>query len=221
MAQLRLNFFTISYNRLTWILPLMIIAPEYFAGVVELGVVQQARQAFDHILSDISVIVTEFSGLAQFSAGIERLFSFLNVMQQLDKNRSIENYALLQDPDRYGERPDESTSQTTTSSESSVSQMTAITVNDIDVPISTTLGSHVNILTIRDLKLVTPDNKRILFEDLNLTLKEDKNLLITGVSGAGKSSLLRAIAGLWTTGDGIITRPRKEHICFLPQRPYW
>ncbi len=41
-----------------------------------------------------------------------------------------------------------------------------------------------------------------------------------GASGTGKSSLLRAIAGLWNSGDGIIKRPDAEHILFLPQRPY-
>lgn len=41
-----------------------------------------------------------------------------------------------------------------------------------------------------------------------------------GASGAGKSSLLRAIAQLWTSGMGIIARPQVEEILFLPQRPY-
>lgn len=35
---------------------------------------------------------------------------------------------------------------------------------------------------------------------------------------AGKSSLLRAIAGLWTAGSGTIARP--SSVYFLPQRPY-
>jgi putative ATP-binding cassette transporter len=36
----------------------------------------------------------------------------------------------------------------------------------------------------------------------------------------GKSSLLRAIAGLWTQGKGVIKRPSLGKIFFLPQRPY-
>ena len=35
-----------------------------------------------------------------------------------------------------------------------------------------------------------------------------------------KSSLLRAIAGLWNTGTGSISRPTSECVYFLPQRPY-
>lgn len=217
MATLRLNLFTISYDRLTWILPLIIVAPEYFAGIVEFGVVQQARVAFDHILSDLSVIVSEFLSIAQFSAGIERLFSFLNVMQGLDTEREIGSDVILQDPSRYEKRPGLTES---TSSESSSPGTTSIVVQDIEIPTSPS-PDDANIITIKDLKLATPDNKRVLIQDLNLSLSVDKNLLITGVSGAGKSSLLRAIAGLWTSGDGIITRPSKQYMCFLPQKPYW
>ena len=67
--------------------------------------------------------------------------------------------------------------------------------------------------------MATPDNKRTLVQNLNLSLPTGSNLLIAGASGAGKSSLLRVIAGLWNTGTGEIARPRNEQVYFLPQRP--
>jgi putative ATP-binding cassette transporter len=44
--------------------------------------------------------------------------------------------------------------------------------------------------------------------------------MIVGTSGGGKSSILRAIAGLWDQGSGVIVRPPADTMLFLPQRPY-
>lgn len=67
----------------------------------------------------------------------------------------------------------------------------------------------------------TPGGERALVHDLNLRLKSGARLVIVGRTGIGKSSLLRAMAGLWNRGKGTITLPNGAHEClFLPQRPY-
>ena len=68
--------------------------------------------------------------------------------------------------------------------------------------------------------LMTPNRQRTLIQDLTLDPETRVNLLVVGQSGVGKSSLLRAIAGLWNQGQGIVKRPPLAEIFFLPQRPY-
>jgi vitamin B12/bleomycin/antimicrobial peptide transport system ATP-binding/permease protein len=75
-------------------------------------------------------------------------------------------------------------------------------------------------IALEHVTLMTPKGQRSLVEDLSVALQPGQGLVIVGRSGAGKSSLLRAIAGLWNTGSGKIIRPRLENILFLPQRPY-
>lgn len=78
-------------------------------------------------------------------------------------------------------------------------------------------GAH---LALEGLTLHPPQSDRVLIKELDLTLKPGDALLITGESGCGKSSLLRAIAGLWNTGSGVIQHPPLDSCFFLPQQPY-
>ncbi len=74
-------------------------------------------------------------------------------------------------------------------------------------------------LVFEDLTIATPDGDRKIVRNLSLDT-EGKWLLITGASGSGKSSVLRVIAGIWTSGSGVVLRPPLEESFFIPQRPY-
>ena len=68
-----------------------------------------------------------------------------------------------------------------------------------------------------DLKL---PGGRPLLEGATLDFQPGDSALISGPSGVGKSTLFRAIAGIWPFGTGDISLPRDGRVLFLPQKPY-
>lgn len=259
-----LSFFTTSYAYLIQILPLSIIAPMYFSGSIELGVVSQAQQAFKHILDDLSLIISEFERVSEFSAGVDRLgeleefiysrfalaedrrsskLSFdseNNIIEDRDPNVDDDNEerhgfdapsAGRTDLDSdhsniYGRedavrrfREIRKSRKTQNESEQDLLQAEDGS-SEVYISTSITPNNEARIV-VQNLTLMTPDrHNRVLFEDLSFTLESKQRLLIVGPSGTGKSSALRALAGLWTSGRGTIMRPKLESMFFLPQKPY-
>jgi vitamin B12/bleomycin/antimicrobial peptide transport system ATP-binding/permease protein len=75
-------------------------------------------------------------------------------------------------------------------------------------------------VSLEHLSGLTPDRATTVVRDLTADASALEPLLIYGPSGAGKTSLMRALVGLWREGSGTITRPPLDDVMFLPQRPY-
>lgn len=72
---------------------------------------------------------------------------------------------------------------------------------------------------IEDLA-VAHRNGRIVIAGANVIIPAGEKLLVSGPSGTGKSTLVRALAGLWPWGSGRILLPKNAHMAFVPQKPY-
>lgn len=95
------------------------------------------------------------------------------------------------------------------------------------------LYHQINMDTTQDIVFENSNDGALRVEDLKLTLVTGRTVthieqleilpgtrwLIRGESGAGKSTFLKALAGIWQYGTGRICLPQCKKL-FLPQEPY-
>jgi putative ATP-binding cassette transporter len=74
-------------------------------------------------------------------------------------------------------------------------------------------------LIMRELGLARPDGEMLVAE-AEIEIRRAERVLIRGQSGSGKSTIMRAVAGVWPWGCGAIHLPKGD-ITFMPQKPYF
>ena len=174
LREFHLGLLTNLYQFIPLLLPAVILAPKVLAGDIEVGKVSESIGAFLSVFNALNFIVYRFESLTGFVAGIERLYTLKQYLEQRNKAKNrIEVYAP--------------------------------TINILED----------SCLAIKQLTLQTPNYSRTLVENLSLELPLGQGLLVMGTSGCGKSSLLRAIAGLWNSGTALIL----VKCCFCPSAP--
>ncbi|WP_161773144.1 ABC transporter ATP-binding protein/permease [Sphingomonas sp. RIT328] len=72
---------------------------------------------------------------------------------------------------------------------------------------------------VADLIVSSSDGTK-LFSLPRLTIGEGERWLVRGMSGAGKSTFFRVMAGIWPFGSGCVSQPAGRSVMFLPQKPY-
>jgi putative ATP-binding cassette transporter len=172
-----LSAVTSGYNQAAVVFPVLIAAPRFFSGEIQLGGLTQTATAFGQVQSALSWFVNSYVSLASWRATVERLAQFhLAVLAAHAAQR--------------GEHPQ-------------------------GVAVRPSNGPD---WMLHDVTLALPDG-RILTETPTLALHAGESVVVTGRSGTGKSTLFRALAGIWPFGRGEVLRPQGR-VMFLPQRAY-
>ena len=240
IATRNVDFFTSCYRYLVTFLPAAVVAPLYFKGEIEFGVINQSSSAFSHILGDVSLVVYQIERLASFSAVTDRLGQMTEVLNGPASR-------LVAPPGPAGDAKIARGEIVADAARSAMAAATASVTGGVDVSPQIDRESSASRsperLRLAGLTVRTPGaygaQRPPLVTDLDLTLTSRSSVLIMGPSGAGKTSLLRAVAGLWEQGAGEVrwaavrdpssTDPvagdapnvaENSGLYFLPQRPY-
>ncbi len=79
-----LNFYINGYGQLAIIFPILMAAPKYFAGEMQLGGLMQTISAFGRVQDALSYFVDSYDSIAKYVAVIRRLSGFTQHMEEVD-----------------------------------------------------------------------------------------------------------------------------------------
>lgn len=175
----------------------------------------QSFGAFNHILSDFSLLINQFEQISAFSAGLTRLSTFIDRIDSLS------------DADGMGANSTTIAAVNSTYTFASRGPTIHMTQSPLRA-LNSLQGMHTQprdlLLDVRNLTVITPDGSRVIiggkpasndgvvspqpdeafFQGADLRIYKGDSVLVVGTSGSGKSSLVRAIAGLWQLGHGSV-----------------
>ncbi|WP_416406574.1 ABC transporter ATP-binding protein/permease [Paracidovorax citrulli] len=220
--QRSLNLFQRAFSQLTLVIPSIILADAVLSGDMEVGRAIQAGGAFAAVLASVSLIVDNFENLSRFVAGIGRLDTLRQALEAPADRRTPEPMEpeaaaaarrQLREQRREQRRARRRGGVPSATAAAPVAALSPQACGEIE-------AREGERFAVEGLDLYTPRFARLLVRDLSLDLQPGDALLITGASGCGKSSLLRALAGLWRDGRGVVHHPPMDSVFFLPQRPY-
>ncbi|HET6307552.1 MAG TPA: SbmA/BacA-like family transporter, partial [Rhodopila sp.] len=143
-----LNTLTVGYDQVAVIFPIVVAAPRYFAGTIQLGGLMQTVGAFGQVQSALSWFVGAYSQLATWRAIVERLATF---------DRAIVKARA-----------------------------------EADGGFEPSVSADGNV-RLSDVTMSLPDGTKLL-DGADLVLTRGHSVVMTGRSGAGKTTLFRVLS---------------------------
>ena len=83
-----------------------------------------------------------------------------------------------------------------------------------------TVEAEQDALVAEGLRITTPEGKTLALPS-DFSIRKGEHVWLKGPSGSGKTTLLKALAGLWTLGEGQISKPANWSPFFVSQDPYF
>jgi len=158
------------YMRSAMIIPMFIMAPQFFAGAFPLGRLTQLSAAFGEVHEAMAYLVKVFPEVAEWKSVVDRLTGFQQRLGSVGNENGVR------------------------------------------------LEHQADGFEVQDLSLWLPNGRRLL-EGLDLHLQPGERLLIQAPSGFGKSTLIRALTGIWNHASGA-ARYDLGRTLTLAQKPY-
>lgn len=84
-----LRVFSFSVSQMTDVLPYVLVAPAYFAGVGTLGSLQQTASAFSRVQGGFTIFLDLYETLAAYKASVNRINGFRDALRRADESRAI------------------------------------------------------------------------------------------------------------------------------------
>jgi putative ATP-binding cassette transporter len=189
--QKNLIWFSTFYMVTAMVFTDLLLAPRYFRGEIEMGVLISTSMAFAAVQGALSWLVDNYQQLAVWRATVQRLHGF--------------ERALAHDAATHSGTCDSALVTTLTTPPAGGSAAGAAE------------GGQASALHAQLQQVALPGGRAVL-QHAQLQVLPHERVLLEGPSGSGKSTLLRVLAGIWPHAQGQVQRP--ANAMFIAQRPY-